>query len=194
LKDSHQLFEINFWGVVNGSLVALPYLRRQGGALINVGSEVSEASTRLLGMYVASKHAVKGFTDALRIEIEDVEKSPIAITLIQPTACNTPFPAHARNYMSTDPKLPDPTIDPQQVADAILEAAVSPTRNKKVGTTAVLNTAVSKFLPSLGDRMAAKRIDELHADVPPRKPAGALYASSEAMNLAGHRHPVASKG
>ena len=74
--------------------IAAP-LRKQGGALINVGSEVSEAASPLLGMYTASKHAVKGFTDSLRIEIEDVEKAPIAVTLIQPTAVNTPFPQHA---------------------------------------------------------------------------------------------------
>ena len=63
-EDNRQLFDINFWGVVNGSLVALPSVRRQGGALINLGSEVSEAYVPLLGMYTASKHAVKGFTDA----------------------------------------------------------------------------------------------------------------------------------
>lgn len=68
--DSRRLFDINFWGVVNGSLVALPYLMRQGGALINIGSEVSDAVVPLQGMYSASKHAVKGFTDALRVEVE----------------------------------------------------------------------------------------------------------------------------
>jgi Short-chain alcohol dehydrogenase of unknown specificity len=41
--DSKRLFEINFWGVVNGSLLALPALRSAHGTLINVGSEVSEA-------------------------------------------------------------------------------------------------------------------------------------------------------
>ncbi|MDB5852447.1 MAG: Short-chain dehydrogenase/reductase [Herminiimonas sp.] len=64
--DSRRLFDTNFWGVVNGSLVALPHLIVQGGALINVGSEVSDAVIPLQGMYAASKHAVKGFTDALR--------------------------------------------------------------------------------------------------------------------------------
>jgi len=89
--DNRRLFDTNFWGVVNGSLVALPHLRRQGGALINVGSEVSEAVVPLLGMYSASKHAVKGFTDGLRIEIETLDKAPVSITLIQPTAVDTPF-------------------------------------------------------------------------------------------------------
>src|SRR5206468_8382654 len=68
--DSRRLFDINFWGMVNGSLAALPHLRRHGGALINVGSEGSELAIPLQGMYSASKHAVKGFTDALRIEVE----------------------------------------------------------------------------------------------------------------------------
>src|SRR6185503_9039288 len=79
--DSRRLFDVNFWGVVNGSLAALPYLKRNGGALINVGSEVSDAYVPLLGMYVATKHAVKGFTDSLRIEIEQVDQAPVSVTL-----------------------------------------------------------------------------------------------------------------
>ena len=49
-------------------------------------------------MYVATKHAVKGFTDALRVEVEELDKAPVSITLIQPTAVDTPFPQHARNF------------------------------------------------------------------------------------------------
>src|SRR5437879_8305819 len=108
---------MNFGGGVNGSLVALPNLRLQGGALINVGSQVSEAVVPMLGMYSASKHAVKGFTDALRIEVERVDKAPVSITLIQPTAVDTPFDEHARNYMDKEADLPTPMIDPQKVAD-----------------------------------------------------------------------------
>ncbi len=164
IDDAHRLFEIDFWGVVNGSLIPLPHLRHQGGALINVGSEVSEAAAPLLGMYVAAKHAVKGFTDALRIEIEEIEQAAVAITLIQPTACNTPFPQHARNYMGSEPKLPDPMIDPQQVADAILKAAVRHTRSKKVGFKATINTATAALLPRFGDKMAAREEQNLQRD------------------------------
>jgi short-subunit dehydrogenase len=76
-EDNRRLFDTNFWGVVYGSLVALPHLKRNGGALINVGSEVSEAVVPLQGMYSASKHAVKGFTDALRMEL-DYDKVPVS--------------------------------------------------------------------------------------------------------------------
>src|SRR5690349_8582518 len=61
IDDHRRLFETNFWGVVYGSRVALETLKRRGGALVNVGSTVSDRSIPLQGMYSASKFAVKGF-------------------------------------------------------------------------------------------------------------------------------------
>jgi short-subunit dehydrogenase len=178
--DSRRLFDTNFWGVVNGSLAALPHLRTNGGALINVGSEVSEAAAPLLGMYSASKHAVKGFTDALRIEVERVDKAPVSITLIQPTAVDTPFDEHGKNYMPNEPDLPTPMIDPEQVADAILSAAVKPTRDTRVGMMAKVNTFAAKNLPGVADRMAAKQVGNLQRDEPARRDRdGALNTPGE---------------
>jgi NAD(P)-dependent dehydrogenase (short-subunit alcohol dehydrogenase family) len=57
-------------------------------------------------VYAASKHAVRGFTDALRVKVAEVDRNRVAITLIHPTAVDTPFPQHARNYMDREPKLP----------------------------------------------------------------------------------------
>jgi short-subunit dehydrogenase len=188
LADDRQLFEINFWGVVHGSCTALPYLRRQGGALINLGSEVSDAVMPMLGMYSASKHAVKGFTEALRAEIQDIDQAPISITLIQPTAVDTPFPEHARNYTPNEPRLPTPRVDPSDVAEAILDAAVNPTPTKKVGVMSTVNTVMAKWAPRLAEKMGAWRIGELEYDEPPRRPAGTLYQSGEAVQTAGRIH------
>lgn len=173
--DHRRLFDVNFWGVVNGSLVALPYLRASGGALINLGSEASEAVIPLQGMYAASKHAVKGFTDALRVEVVEVDGTPVSITLVQPTAVDTPFPQHARNYMDKEPKLPTPMIDPRQVAHAILDAAEHPVRNVKVGAMATLNTAMSKYAPAVGEKLAALQATRQQHDMPPRDADGALF-------------------
>jgi short-subunit dehydrogenase len=185
-QDSRRLFDTNFWGVVNGSLVALRHLKIHGGALINVGSEVSDAVVPLQGMYSASKHAVKGFTDALRVEVEEIDKAPVSVTLIQPTAVNTPYPQHAKNYMDREPKLPSPQIDPHQVADAILEAATDGGRNVKVGAMAHMNTMMSKILPGLADKFAAKYVDKQQYDVPPRNPEGSLYQPSGGGRIYGH--------
>lgn len=185
-EDARRLFDVNFWGVVYGSLTALPHLRRSGGALINVGSEVSEAAMPVLGMYVASKHAVKGFTDCLRIEQEILDNADVAVTLIQPTAVDTPFPHHARNFMDREPSLPTPLIEPRKVAEAILDAAVRHTRDKKVGTKAFINTAIAKFSPRMGDKLAAKEAAKLRADERPQHPEGVLRQSCEQMAGASH--------
>lgn len=184
--DSRRLFDTNFWGIVNGSLAALPHLKEHGGALINVGSETSEAIVPLLGMYSASKHAVKGFTDALRVEIQELDKAPVSITLIQPSAVNTPFPQHAKNYMDKEPKLPPPLINPEQVAEAILKAATEGGRDVKVGAMAVVNTTISKLMPSLGDKMSAKRGSGQREKIPPLHPQGTLYEPGESGSTRGH--------
>ena len=186
--DSRRLFDTNFWGVVYGSLAALPHLKRNGGALINLGSEVSDAVIPLQGMYSASKHAVKGFTDALRIEVNDLDNAPVSITLIQPTAVNTPYPQHARNYMDKEPKLPTPQIDPHRVAHAILNAATKPTRDVKVGVMSKVNSTLAKFAPALGAKIAAKQASRQQYDQPPsRDPAGALWHASGGGDIYGHR-------
>jgi len=182
-EDSRLLFDTNFWGVVNGSLVALPHLRRNGGALINVGSEVSDAVIPLQGIYSASKHAVKGFTDALRVEVEQVDGANVAITLIQPTAVDTPYPDHAKNYMAEQPKLPLPPIDPDKVADAILDAAEHHRRDVSVGATSTLNTTIAKIAPKIGDKLSSKMADKQQEQAPARDREGTLTKPGHAGRI-----------
>ncbi len=186
-EDSRQLFETNFWGVVNGSLAALPHLKAQGGALINLGSEASEESIPLQAMYSASKHAVKGFTDGLRAEI-DADEAPVSVTLIQPTAVDTPYPDHAGSYLSGEPKLPTPMIEPEKVASAILDAATSPTRSTKVGGMSVINTTVAKILPALGELMGRMQMGRQQRDEAPHAREGTLYEAGETVATAGQTH------
>jgi short-subunit dehydrogenase len=184
-KESRRLFDINFWGVVHGSLVALPLLKvNQSGALINVGSEVSDAAVPMQGMYTASKHAVKGFTDALRIELE-ADEAPVSVTLVQPTAVDTPFPEHAANYMSQAPKLPTPMIQAQEVASAILDAATDPTREVKVGAMSIINTTMAKLLPGLADGMAKKQMGRQQRKEFSLPRHGTLYEAGESGEIAG---------
>jgi short-subunit dehydrogenase len=158
--DLRRLFETNFWGVVHGSRIAVKNLRQRGGALINVGSETSDAAVPLQGMYSASKHAVKGFTDALRIEVE-ADKLPISITLIKPTAIHTPFPENAKNYLSYEPRLPPPLYAPELVAEAILHCAENPTRDFFVGGMAKVHSSMALNTPRVHEKMNEARIDSM---------------------------------
>ena len=152
--DDKRLFDTNFWGVVNGSRLAVDYLKH-GGAIINVGSVLSDVSVPLQGMYSASKHAVMGFTDALRMELMDAGH-PISVTLIKPSAINTPYAKHAKNYLPNEPDLPAPVYAPELVADAILDAAVSPSRDVYVGGGGRVLAALGRQLPMLMDWYLAK--------------------------------------
>ncbi|GGY58574.1 SDR family oxidoreductase [Pseudoduganella albidiflava] len=151
-EDNHRLFQTNFWGVVNGSLEAVKHLKKDGGALINLGSELSEVAVPLQGMYAASKHAVKGYTDALRMELEH-DRLPISVTLVKPAAIDTMFPVHAKNYMSVEPTLPAPVYPPEMVAEAILDAAQHPKRDVFVGNAAKANAVGGFTLPRLFDKL-----------------------------------------
>jgi short-subunit dehydrogenase len=152
MADKRRLFDVNFWGVVNGCKVAVPTMRRQGGgAIINIGSVESDRALPLHGIYAASKHAVKAYTDTLRMELE-ADAVPIAVTLVKPAAINTPFTEHARNYMNEEAEYIPPVYAPEEVAGAILRCAEVPTRDIFVGGSGKVISLMEKVAPRTMDR------------------------------------------
>jgi NAD(P)-dependent dehydrogenase (short-subunit alcohol dehydrogenase family) len=178
IEDHRRLFETNFWGVVYGSLVAARHLKQTGGAIINIGSVLSDRAIPLQGMYCASKHAVKGFTDALRMELEE-ENAHISVTLIKPSAIDTPYTKHARNYMDTEPKNPAPVYAPEVVARAILYCAQHPERDITVGGGGRVLSGLGAAAPRLTDKvMEGLFFSGQQKDEPRRDDADSLYAPS----------------
>ncbi len=151
-EDHERLFRTNYWGTVHGSTEALRHLRDRGGAIVNMGSVLGEVPVPMLSAYAASKHAVKGFTGALRLELLH-EGVPVAITLIKPSAVHTPFARHARNTMETAARVPPPLYDPDLVADAVLHAAQTPVRDITVGGVGKLQSVFARLAPRLADRI-----------------------------------------
>ncbi|MFL5329275.1 MAG: SDR family oxidoreductase [Gemmataceae bacterium] len=187
-EDHRRLFDINFWGVVYGSLTAVKHLRSRGGALINLGSVASDLALPIQGMYSASKFAIRGFTDALRMELE-TEGAPISVTLIKPTSINTPFPHHAKNYMDREPKLPPPVYQPEEVARAILHAATHEVRDLYIGGGARAMSSMGWHAPRTMDRVGEKfMVPEQLRDEPPRDPEGTLFYAGHDGEIRGD-HP-----
>jgi short-subunit dehydrogenase len=152
LEDQRRLFETNYWGVVHGSIVACAHLRNRGGALINVGSVLSDVASPIQGTYCATKHAVKGYTDALRLELEE-EGVPVSVTLIKPSAIDTPYTKHAKNLMPVEPQNPPPVYAPDLVAEAILHCAENPERDLYVGGGGKMLAEVNHHAPRLTDKL-----------------------------------------
>ncbi|NIC05737.1 SDR family oxidoreductase [Billgrantia bachuensis] len=172
LEDQRRLFDTDYWGVVHGSLEAARHLgmrtERHGGAIINLGSVVSDRAIPLQGMYSAAKHAVKGFTDALRMELEELG-APVSVTLVKPASIATPFPHHAGNHMDVEPTLPPPLYEPNVVAEAILHCAEHPRRDIRVGGASKGIAMLGHLAPRLADRiMRRSMIPKQRSDQPPQ--------------------------
>ena len=188
-EDMRRLYETNFWGVVYGSVVAAEHLRQRGGALINVGSVLSDRAIPVQGVYSSSKHAVKGFTDALRMELEE-EGAPVSVTLIKPSTIDTPYTKHAKNLLEDkEPSLPPPVYAPETVAEAILHCAETPERDVYVGGGGKALSVIGKYAPRLSDKVMENfMIDAQQKDGPRagvRDDAGLYEASGNLKERSG---------
>ena len=177
LEELRRLMDVNFWGVVYGSRAAVPLLEaRGGGALVNVGSVLSERAIPLQGMYCATKHAVLAFTDALRMELAH-RKAPVSVSLVKPASIDTPFYDTARNHMPRRPRPVPPVYAPEVPARAILQCAERPTRDVYAGGAARVIAEAGRHAPGLTDRaMERVMFEGQQADEPPVDAAGSLYA------------------
>ncbi|MGH7517702.1 MAG: SDR family oxidoreductase [Gemmatimonadales bacterium] len=149
--DMRRQFDVNYWGQVYGSRVAVRHLERQGGALINVASALADRAIPLQGNYCAAKHALKAFTDALRMELEE-EGAPVSVSLIKPGSIDTPLFDKARTLLGVEPQPVPPVYAPELVARAILECAERPIRDIIVSGMGKVLSLAGTVAPRLTDR------------------------------------------
>jgi len=84
IEDFEWLMGINFWGVVHGTQAFLPHLRASGdGHVVNISSLFGLMAMPTQAAYNASKFAVRGFTEALRMELE-IERACVSATCVHP--------------------------------------------------------------------------------------------------------------
>jgi short-subunit dehydrogenase len=153
VEETQRIIQTNFMGVVHGVSAVLPIMRAQGyGTIINVGSVESQRALPLQAAYGASKHAVKGYTEALRME-QMYEKSGVNVTLIMPSGINTPLFNHARSKTGYKPMPVPPVYTPELAGQAIVRAAQAPQRDIYVGGAGFFFWLLQKISPALVDRL-----------------------------------------
>ena len=106
--------------------------------------------------------------------------------MIQPSAVNTPHAQHAANYLGGAPVRPTPMLDPIEVAEAILRAAIEGGRDVKVGAGSRLGAAVTQGVPSPGDKMAARHAGPQAGERPAHASEGTLYQPGKSGRTHGH--------
>ena len=167
VDEFRRVTDVNYLGQVHGVKAALPHLRAAGGGtIINVGSALSERAVPLQAAYCAAKHAIKGFTEALRVEMQR-EGSGIDVVLIEPSSMNTPLFDHARSKMGVRPVPIPPIYEPRVTARAIVHAAEHPVPVIATGGASKLFTLVERLNPQLldwwqlrGDRGARDQLSQ----------------------------------
>jgi short-subunit dehydrogenase len=150
--EMDRLVRVNLLGQMYGSKVAVSHMKpNRTGTIINVGSALSERAIPLQSAYVATKHGVQGFSEALRLELQH-EEAGIDVVVILPSSINTPLFNFARSKLGVQPMPVPPVYEPRVVAQAICHAAEHGGREIVAGGWGKLLILAQRLSPSLLDR------------------------------------------
>ncbi|WP_414440604.1 SDR family NAD(P)-dependent oxidoreductase [Burkholderia sp. 22PA0106] len=169
IDDFEWLMRVNFWGVVNGTQAFLPYLIESGdGHIVNLSSIFGLVAAPTQSAYNASKFAVRGYTESLRMELE-LMRVPVSATCVHPGGVAT----NIVNASRIDPRVAELTgrdvamhrhsgnqtinvTSPDAVAERILRGVRRNARRVVIGRDARLVYWLSACLGAAYQRIFVK--------------------------------------
>ncbi|HET6538200.1 MAG TPA: SDR family oxidoreductase [Sphingopyxis sp.] len=165
--EADRLIAINFGGVVNGVLMALPYLRESKGLILNTGSASGFYGVAGLALYSATKFAVRGLTEALDVEFA---KYGVKVRSLMPGFINTPLldQVMGDSNETAHQRLTESGAEicaVGDVAQAAWDAVHGARVHTPVGKTARRLAFFARFFPSLIVRQSRKMDENAAAAV-----------------------------
>jgi short-subunit dehydrogenase len=156
VKDIQAQIDVNVMGVIQTTRQVLPVMMKQrAGSIINMCSMAGLVGTPTYTIYAASKHAVHGFSEALRRE---VKPWGIDVSLIYPGGVITEFTQHAGIKRKTNAKTPDfMLLTAEQVGQAVVKLVRRPKRMLVIPWLWNVTVFMNKFLPGLVDYTTINR-------------------------------------
>lgn len=161
-KDIERIVDVDFWGVVNGTKAFIPHLQESGdGHIINISSLFGLLAMPSQAAYNAAKFAVRGFSEALRIELL-ISKAPVKMTVVHPGGIKTAIARNAtvaENYDQQsvakffDAKLAKTT--PDQAAKTILKGVEKGKGRVLIGSDAIALDLFQRITGSKYQRVVA---------------------------------------
>jgi len=150
-EEVRRLFDVNFMGQMYGMWTAIPLLRRNGGGtIINLASVVGKRGLPLQNFYSATKFAIIGLSEAVRVEFE-TEKENIALCAICPPSVDTPFYDNALSKMGHCSKPLPIVVSADRVARDVVKCAVRARREVWVGLIGKAFVTLSILFPRMMD-------------------------------------------
>ncbi|WP_265499774.1 SDR family oxidoreductase [Paracoccus beibuensis] len=152
MEAHERVIRTNLIGHMNEAHAALPIFRAQGqGVFVNVISLGGFASTPFAAAYGASKFGLRGFSEALRGELQD--QPGIHVCDIYPSFVDTPGIGHGANYTGRRLSAPPPLLDARRVARAICRVADRPRATTMVGAVTALVRVGHAISPQLSTHL-----------------------------------------
>jgi NADP-dependent 3-hydroxy acid dehydrogenase YdfG len=163
-KDIEKVMDVDYWGVVNGTKVFLPYLIESGdGHVINISSIFGIFSVPGQAAYNAAKFAVRGFTESLRQEML-VARHPVKVTCVHPGGIKTAVARNATYAEGIDSKSAASMFDKKLAIHTPEMAAQTITEGVRKGHGRVLIGWEAKLL-DLFVRVTASGYQRIAANV-----------------------------
>jgi NAD(P)-dependent dehydrogenase (short-subunit alcohol dehydrogenase family) len=156
-EEFRRVTEVSYLGFVHGTMAALARMRPRGaGTIVQVGSALGSRSIPLQSAYCGAKHAINGFTSALRCELLH-EHSGVQVTVVQMPAVNTPQFSWVLSRLPRHPQPVPPIYEPEVAARGVVFAADHPRRKQYwVGASTVATILANRVVPALLDRYLAR--------------------------------------
>ena len=155
-EEFRRVTEVTYLGQVHGTMAALRHMRPLNrGKIIQIGSALAYRGIPLQSAYCGAKHAIRGFTNALRTELI-YDRSAIQLTIMELPAVNTPQFDWARTRMPHQPRPVAPVVEPEVIADTVFEAVGHPRREYWIGLSTLKVILGNMVLPAFLDRYLAK--------------------------------------
>lgn len=156
-QEIKRVMEVNYLGSVNGIKVASKrFLPRNRGHIIQIGSALAYIGIPLQSAYCASKHAIRGFIQSLRVELK-IQKSSVNVSEVHLPAVNTPQFEWMKNYLPDHPMPVPPIFEPEVIGRAVAFIADHPRKIMWVGGPTVKSILGAKFAPWLAEWVLARQ-------------------------------------
>ncbi|MFD1911046.1 SDR family oxidoreductase [Halodurantibacterium flavum] len=163
------VIKTNLFGYIHGARAVLPVFREQGhGVLINNASMVAYVGQPYTSAYVASKHAIRGLGESLRMELMDARD--IHVSTVLPATIDTPLFHHAANYTGRAAKGMEPIYPAELCAATIVQMAERPMREAFVGNSGRMLAKFHAVAPGLTERLMSRMVDRNHLRDTPAPP------------------------
>lgn len=153
-EETDRMFAVNVQSVIRLTQRMLPaWIERQGGHFLYIGSQAGKVATPKAAVYAATKHALIGYTDALRME---TAQYGIDVTVVNPGPIDTAFLDTADDTGNYRASVGAHLLSVEEVTDAVVSAVKHPVREVSLPKIMAVTSRLHALAPAMTERIGKK--------------------------------------